>query len=72
MAVAYLGKLAIHPVPAASIGDVVERAAIGPVPGSAVLVFGALFHAAWIAIAVGTLRIEWRQRRRRGALISIG
>jgi uncharacterized membrane protein len=72
MAVAYLGKLAIHPVPAASIGDVVERAAIGPVPGSAVLVVGALFHAAWIAIAVGTLRTEWRQRRGRGALISIG
>jgi uncharacterized membrane protein len=72
MAVAYLGKLAIHPVPATSVADVVLRAAIGPVPGGMVIAFGALFHASWIAIALGTLRTERRHRRHRGALISIG
>jgi uncharacterized membrane protein len=69
-AVAYYGKLAIHPTPASSWGDVFDRAAIGPVPGEAVVVAGLVFHGAWVAIALATLRIEKRVRSTR-KLISI-
>ncbi len=53
---AYLGKLAIHPGPVASLPDLLARAAIGPVPGSIVLLAGLLFHSGWVAIAVLTMR----------------
>jgi uncharacterized membrane protein len=46
-AVAYYGKLAIHPTPLGSLADVWERAAIGPIPGDLVVVAGALFHGGW-------------------------
>jgi hypothetical protein len=44
-AVAYYGKLAIHPVPLTSLVDIWERAAIGPLPGGFVVAAGVLFHA---------------------------
>lgn len=52
----YIGKLAIHPEPVASLPDFLARAAIGPVPGSLVLLAGLLFHAGWVAIAVLTMK----------------
>jgi uncharacterized membrane protein len=61
-ALAYYGKLAIHPDAATSIGQFLERAAIGPVPGLAVVLCGVVFHGAWIVIAIATLQIEKRQR----------
>ncbi len=70
-AVAYYGKLAIHPDAASSFVQFLERAAIGPLPGSVVVLCGAVFHGAWIVIALLTLRIEQRQRSERH-LISIG
>jgi uncharacterized membrane protein len=53
---AYVGKLLIHPTPIASLADVWERAAVGPVPGGAVLLAGLAFHATWVAVAVVTYR----------------
>ena len=70
-AIAYLGKLAIHPTPASSATEFLDRAAIGPLSGTFVLAFGLLFHGSWIAITLLTLRHEQRNRRK-GALISIG
>jgi uncharacterized membrane protein len=70
-AVAYYGKLAIHPVAAASWDDVFARAAVGPVPGLVVVLAGIVFHGSWIATAFATLAIE--QRHRAGSnLIAIG
>jgi uncharacterized membrane protein len=70
-AVAYCGKLIIHPTPMVTMSDFFERAALGPIPGEAVVAFGLLFHATWLAITLLTLRHEQRNRRK-GALISIG
>ena len=53
---AYIGKLLIHPAPAASLHEFWTRAAIGPIPGQLVLLAGLAFHAAWIMIAIATYR----------------
>lgn len=44
-AVAYYGKLAIHPTPATGLGEIVERAAVGPISGWAVPALAALCNA---------------------------
>lgn len=53
---AYVGKLLIHPVPAASLGEFWVRAAIGPIPGQLVVLAGIAFHATWIMVAIVTYR----------------
>lgn len=53
---AYVGKLLIHPVPAASLGEFWVRAAIGPIPGQLVVLAGVVFHATWITVAIATYR----------------
>ncbi|MBP7240678.1 DUF2270 domain-containing protein [Amaricoccus sp.] len=70
-AVAYFGKIAIHPVPVHNWTTFLDRAAIGPIPGILVVLAGVAFHGTWIAIAWGTLLSE-RRRRSERKLISIG
>ncbi len=71
-ATAYLAKLAVHPAPLASAGDFAARAAIGPVPGAAVLGFVALYVATWTALAGGTYLADLRRRRMRGQSVAMG
>jgi uncharacterized membrane protein len=71
-AVAYYGKLAIHPTSLSSLADLLGRAAIGPIPGEWVVAAGVLFHGGWMAIALVTWRIELIARRSRGNLIAMG
>src|SRR5262245_24030718 len=71
-AVAYYGKLAIHPAPLATFADLLERAAIGPIPGGWVIAAGIFFHGGWAVFALVTLRIEIASRRKRGSLIAMG
>ena len=71
-AVAYYGKLAIHPTPLGSLADFWERAAIGPIPGELVVVAGVLFHGGWALFALVTYRIEIASRRERQSLIAMG
>lgn len=53
-ALAYLGKIIIHPTPVPSFGEFVHRAAIGPIPGEVILAAGAIFNATWIVFAIVT------------------
>ena len=71
-AIAYYGKLAIHPAPLASLADVWERAAIGPIPGGVVVAAGILFHGSWLAFALVTQHLETAARRERRDLIAMG
>jgi uncharacterized membrane protein len=71
-AIAYYGKLAIHPVPLATLADLWERAAIGPIPGGLVVTAGVLFHGGWAVLAFATLRIEIVARRQRRSLTAMG
>ncbi len=61
-ALAYFGKLAIHPTPVGTWSTFFQRAAIGPLPGTLVIVAGLLFHGAWIVLAVVTYLLDRRQR----------
>src|SRR6516162_6593873 len=70
-AVAYYGKLAIHPAPMTTLADLWERAAIGAIPGGLVVVAGVLFHGAWAVLALVTYRIEIASRRERRSLIAM-
>ena len=71
-AVAYYGKLAIHPAPLHTLADLWERAAIGPIPGVLVVIAGVLFHGGWAVFALITYRIEIASRRERRSLIAMG
>jgi uncharacterized membrane protein len=71
-AIAYYGKLAIHPSPLNGLADIWQRAAIGPIPGGWVVVAGVLFHGSWAVFALVTWRIEVAARRERRSLIAMG
>ena len=71
-AIAYYGKLAIHPEPLTNLAELWERAAIGPIPGGLVIAAGVLFHGGWAVFALITLRIEIASRRERRSLIAMG
>lgn len=62
-AVAYYGKLVIHPTALESLDQLFARAAVGPIPGLIVVLAGVVFHGGWLAIALVTLRIERRVAR---------
>lgn len=63
--VAYIGKILIHPTPILDLAEFWTRAAIGPFPGQLVLLAGLIFHAGWIAIAIGTQRSKRGSGRKR-------
>ena len=71
-AIAYYGKLAIHPTALTSLADFWKRAAIGPIPGGLVVAAGVLFHGGWALFALLTYRIEIASRRERRSLIAMG
>lgn len=57
-ALAYVGKIIVHPAPIASLEEMFDRTAVGPIPGAAVLAFGALVHGAWISLALWSRRLD--------------
>lgn len=63
--IAYLGKLTVHPTPAQSVGDLVERAVIGPVPGWLVLGVGGFYCTSWGLIALWSLRQDAARAKHR-------
>lgn len=67
-AIAYCGKLAVHPTPAVDFAELAERAALGPVSGWAVLVSVLLHNLSWIGLALATLWLDRRQHRGQAAV----
>lgn len=65
---AYFGKLSLHPAVATSVTTLVERAAIGPIPGTAVLTIGVLFYGALFGFAALWPMLEARQPQTGDAL----
>jgi uncharacterized membrane protein len=69
---AYFGKLAIHPQMATHLSEFVERAAIGPIPGSAVLGCGFIYNLGWVVLAVVTFWLDRRAHGRRTSTTAMG
>lgn len=70
--IAYVGKLVIHPFSAASVGEVIDRADTGPIPGEVVLGIGIAYFLAFLTIAQITSRRDASRTARRGRGRSLG
>jgi uncharacterized membrane protein len=57
-ALAYYGKIAVHPTPIANLGELIQRASVGPIPGELMLLGSILFNGAWITFAIVTLYLD--------------
>ena len=64
-ALAYYGKITIHPTPLTDFSGLVERAAVGPVPGELLLLGNVLFNGGWIAFAVVTYYLDYTEQKQR-------
>ncbi|MFD0979772.1 DUF2270 domain-containing protein [Tropicimonas aquimaris] len=69
---AYVGKLIIHPVPAASLREVVDRADTGPLPGELILGIGIVYLGAFLVIAQITGRRDAQRSAQRGRGRALG
>ncbi|WP_024512828.1 DUF2270 domain-containing protein [Bradyrhizobium sp. ARR65] len=69
---AYLGKIAIHPSVATHLGEFIDRAAIGPIPGWVVLCCGLLYNLGWIVLAVSTYWLDRCTHGKRRSAAAMG
>ena len=65
-AVAYIGKLIVHPFPASSWPGFLNRAAIGPIPGELVLLGGVIYISAGVGLVIWVNRFDRNRARLRG------
>ncbi len=71
-ALAFFGKLTIHPTPAPTVADVIGRMALGPAPGWLVLIVMLGFHGAIAGTTVWIYMLDRRRFRERMNPISMG
>lgn len=69
---AYLGKIAIHPQVATHFDELIDRAAIGPIPGWVVLCCGVAYNLSWIVLAVATYWLDRRAHGKRPSAAAMG
>jgi uncharacterized membrane protein len=61
--IAYFGKIIIHPTPVASLDQLWQRAAVGPIPGELMVAGGVLYNGACIGLALTTMYLDRRKHR---------
>ncbi|MGB0684043.1 MAG: DUF2270 domain-containing protein [Magnetovibrionaceae bacterium] len=71
-AMAYYGKLMIHPAEPQSLAEFFDRATLGPLPGEFVIGLGLLFHGGWIFIAGLTHWQDTQVHRNRKSRVAMG
>lgn len=64
-AIAYVGKLMVHPTPVSSFAEFISRADIGPLPGALILVAGLIYIVTWSGLATW---INHRDARKAGRM----
>ncbi|MFD1882630.1 DUF2270 domain-containing protein [Paracoccus pacificus] len=69
---AYIGKLMVHPTAATTLGELFDRAAIGPIPGWFVLLLGALYCLGWGIIAIWSARSDAARAKTRRDSLGMG
>jgi uncharacterized membrane protein len=70
--VAYFGKIIIHPTPVTSLGEIWQRAAVGPIPGELIVAGGLLYNGACIALALTTVYLDRLKHRSDKSTTSMG
>ena len=70
--IAYFGKIVIHPTPAASVNEVWERAAVGPIPGELMVLGGVLYNGACIGLALTTVYLDRAKHRSKAGATAMG
>ena len=68
-AVAYYGKIIIHPTALTSLDEMFERMAVGPFSGFAIFLVGLIFHASWIGLAI---YVNFSDKARHGPEVGVG
>ncbi len=71
-ALAYYGKIIIHPTPLTSLEELFDRMTLGPLPGIAVFLIGLAIHTSWITLAFSTRNADRRKHGHRDAVDSMG
>ena len=71
-AVAYVGKIIIHPTPLTTMNELFDRMAVGPFPGYLILAMGVIFHGAWITLAVRTHILDHHKHGGAGSVGGMG
>ena len=71
-AIAYVGKVVVHPYAAENFGEVLGRMAIGPLPGALVLAIGLGFHGFWIGLALWSRALDHARHGARGSVSGMG
>lgn len=69
---AYYGKVFIHPVPATSFAEVIQRMAVGPIPGPLAFAIMIVFHGSLVGITYYIWRLDRKKHRERKNPISMG
>jgi uncharacterized membrane protein len=70
--IAYFGKIIIHPTPVASIDELLQRAAVGPVPGELMVLGGVLYNGACIGLALTTVYLDRMKHRSERGTTAMG
>jgi uncharacterized membrane protein len=71
-AIAYYGKIAVHPTSMATWEHLWERATVGPLPGELMVACGALFYGGLVALAVITFLLDRTKHKDRHAPVAMG
>ncbi len=71
-AMAYFGKIVVHPTALTSWAELWERAAIGPIPGQLVLTAGIVFNASWILFTLYIQRLDHLKHSDSGNIVAMG
>jgi len=71
-AVAYYGKIIIHPVPLDGVEQLFARMTVGPIPGEGMFLIGIAFHASWIGLALATRASDKKKHANREGVGGMG
>lgn len=70
--IAYYGKVAVHPSPISSWPDLWARAAVGPIPGQAMVICGLAFYTLLAVLALSTYFMDRAKHKGRAEAIAMG
>ena len=71
-ALAYFGKVIVHPAPLDTVDEMLARMAVGPIPGLGVLFLLVAFHGSWIGLTIYTKALDRRKHRHHRGVTGMG